>query len=70
MKIGDVCIKTRGRTAGKKVVVLSNPKNGRVIIEGKNVKKKECNILHLYPVGKSELKKDAKHEDIVKIIEK
>jgi large subunit ribosomal protein L14e len=71
MEIGQVCVKTKGREAGNKVVVLSSEKNGRVLIDGANVKRKECNILHLFPLKeKVSVKADAKHEEIVKALEK
>ena len=50
MEIGQVCIKTKGRKAGLKCKVVSEVKNGRVTIEGKNMKKKECNVRHLFPL--------------------
>jgi large subunit ribosomal protein L14e len=56
MEIGQVCIKTRGRKAGLKCKVVSKVTNGKVIIEGKNMKKKECNILHLFPLKGAEKK--------------
>ena len=56
MEIGQVCIKTKGREAGRKVTIKSNPKNGRVLIEGKKVKTKECNVQHLFLVEKGKKK--------------
>ncbi|HPM85537.1 MAG: 50S ribosomal protein L14e [Candidatus ainarchaeum sp.] len=56
MEIGDVAIKTKGREAGRRVTIKSNPKNGKVLVEGKNVKAKECNILHLFLVDKGKKK--------------
>ena len=69
MEIGQVCIKTKGRKAGRKVVVLSEAKAGKVLIDGNDVKRKECNVLHLFPLKeKLEIKKDVKHEDVVKML--
>jgi len=51
---GSVCIKTRGRNAGKKVIVVGTEKDGFVIIEGKKMKKKRCNPRHLFPTGEKE----------------
>lgn len=48
---GSVCIKTRGRHAGKKVTVVSEEKGGFVLIEGNKMKKKRCNPRHLFPTG-------------------
>ncbi len=71
MEIGQVCIKTRGREAGRKVVVLSEVKKGRVLIDGLKIKRKECNALHLFPLKeKVKLGKDAKHEEVEKVLKK
>ncbi len=49
---GAVCIKTKGRKAGARVVVVEfDKKTGFAIVEGKTVKRKRCNILHLFPTG-------------------
>ena len=56
MEIGQKCIKTKGRKAGLQCKVVSEVKNGRVIIEGKNIKKKECNVMHLFPLKETEKK--------------
>ncbi len=70
MEIGQVCIKTRGREAGRKVVIVGDEKEGKVIIDGKKVKRKECNVNHLFPLKeKIKIGKDAKHEEIIKKIE-
>jgi large subunit ribosomal protein L14e len=69
MEIGRVCIKTKGREAGRKVVVLSDVKEGKVLIDGDKVRRKECNVLHLFPLKeKVSVTKDAKHEDVVKVL--
>jgi len=71
MEIGQVCIKTRGREAGRKVVVLSEVKDNKVLVDGTKVKRKQCNVLHLYPLKeKVKVGKEAKHEDIVKVMKK
>ena len=71
MELGQVCIKTRGRDAGKKVVIISDIKEGRVLVDGPKVRRKQCNILHLFPTEKKiKIGKDAKHEDIIKNLEK
>ena len=56
MEIGDIAIKTKGREAGRRVTIKSKPKNGRVMVEGDKVKARECNVLHLFPLGKKEKK--------------
>ena len=47
-EIGRVCIKIRGRHAGKKVAVVLGPEKGFVEIEGAGIKKKRCNMMHLF----------------------
>ncbi len=56
IKEGSVCIKTRGRHAGKKVIVVGKEKNGFVLVEGEKLKKKRCNPRHLFPTGEKEKK--------------
>ena len=69
MEIGRVCIKTKGREAGRKVIVLSEVKSGKVLIDGEKVKRKECNVLHLFPLkDKMTIGKEAKHEEVVKVL--
>ena len=69
MEIGQVCLKTKGRAAGRKVVVLSSVKDGKVLIDGEKIKRKECNVLHLFPLKeKVKVGKETKHEDIIKIL--
>ncbi len=51
--IGSVCIKTAGRKAGEKVVVLELDKEKRfATVVGPKMKKKKCNLVHLFPIGK------------------
>lgn len=71
MEIGQVCIKTKGREAGRKVIIISELKNGKVLIDGEKIKRKECNILHLFPL-KQKLKvgKEIKHEELIKLLKK
>ena len=67
MEIGAVCIKTKGREAGSLVVVLSKAKQGKVLIDGPKVKRKNCNVLHLFPTGKkAKVKEEESHEGAVK----
>ncbi len=69
MEIGQVCIKTKGKDAGKKVVILTKLKEGKVLIDGKQVKRKNCNILHLFPIEqKIKVEEKTTHEEIVKLL--
>ena len=49
---GSICIKTAGRNSGEKVVILKLIDNTFVEIEGFKIKKKRCNISHLFPTRK------------------
>jgi large subunit ribosomal protein L14e len=69
MEIGQVCIKTKGREAGRTVVVLTKPKNGKVLVDGPKVKRKECNYLHLFPLNEQvKVKEEEGHEGVVKAL--
>lgn len=69
MEVGQVCIKTKGREAGQIVVILSNVKEGKVLIDGPKVKRKNCNVLHLFPTDKKiKIEKETKHEEIIKLL--
>ncbi len=50
--IGSVCVKTTGREAGKKAAVLEVVDGSHVIVQGAGVRKRKCNISHLFPTGK------------------
>jgi len=50
---GMVCVKTRGREAGRKVVIVEfDRKKLEAIVEGPLVKRRKCNAKHLLPTGK------------------
>lgn len=69
MEVGQICIKTKGREAGRKVIVLTAPKEGRVLIDGNKVKRRECNMLHLFPINeKVKIAKEAPHDAVVKAL--
>jgi len=61
---GRVCYKTRGREAGKKVVVLEL-QNLYAIVVGKGGKKEKCNIRHLFPL-KEKIDVNVPVEEIIK----
>jgi large subunit ribosomal protein L14e len=64
IEIGRVCIKTRGRDAGSKVVVAGEIKGSLVEIVTPDGKTKKCNIRHLLP-----LEEKADVEKLVKKVE-
>lgn len=66
---GRVCYQTRGREAGKKVVVIEKEKNGFVIVEGIQTKKSRSNTAHLLPTNqKVTLPNTYSKEDIRKAL--
>ena len=70
MDIGRLCIKTAGRDAGLKCVIVDVLDNKFVLIDGET-RRRKCNILHLEPLKDSiKVKKNASHEDIKKEFEK
>jgi large subunit ribosomal protein L14e len=69
MEIGQVCIKTKGREAGRTVVVLTKAKNGKVLVDGTKSKRKQCNVLHLFPINEVvKVKEEESHEGVVKAL--
>ena len=48
---GSVCIKTSGREAGERAVVLEVVDENFAVIEGPKIRKRKCNIAHLFPTG-------------------
>ena len=69
--IGRVCIKTRGREANYRCVVLNIIDKNNVLVEGLKVKRRACNIKHLAPTkDKLEISKEENSENLKKAIEK
>lgn len=70
IEIGRICVKTAGRDAGMKCVVVDVLDKNFVLIDGET-RRRKCNILHLEPLDKTiEIKKGASHEEVAKIFEK
>jgi len=67
MEAGNICVKTAGRGAGNKVVVVEKIDENFVIVQGAKVKKRKCNISHLFPTGKKVDAKKLSKEDLKKI---
>lgn len=53
IEVGRVCVKTAGREAGEKCVIIELIDENFVEVLGSNVKNRRCNILHLEPTTKS-----------------
>ncbi len=73
IEIGRVCVKTRGRNAGKYCVITGIIDDSFVNIAGpkslNKMKPKKCNIDHLALTGKKlEIKDKAKESDIEKAL--
>jgi large subunit ribosomal protein L14e len=70
IEIGTVCIKTRGREAGSKVVIIEFDAEPQfVIIDGPKIKKRRCNLRHLFPTSqKIEIGKNSDKKTIVELL--
>lgn len=66
-EVGTVCVKTAGRDAGMKCVVVEAAKEGIVIIEGET-RRRKCNVRHLEPVGEAKVKVGASHSEVMKAL--
>ncbi len=67
IEVGRVCVKTAGRDAGKQAVVVKLVDKNFAIIDGKHIKRRKCNLIHLFPTEKKiDLKENAAHEDVLK----
>lgn len=70
IEIGRLCLKTAGRDAGLKCVVVDILDNKFVLIDGET-RRRKCNILHLEPLKDViKIKKNASHDEIKKEFEK
>jgi large subunit ribosomal protein L14e len=71
MEVGRVCRKLRGKEAGEYCVVVEKIDESFVLVDGKGMKRKKTNIMHLEPIPEVlSIKKGATTEDIVKLLEK
>jgi len=65
-EIGRVVVKTAGRDAGKKAVIVDTLDKNHVLIDGAT-RRRKCNIAHLEPLEKViKIEKNASHEDVTK----
>ncbi|BBG24181.1 50S ribosomal protein L14e [Sulfuracidifex tepidarius] len=69
IEVGRICVKTRGRDAGKKVVIVDIIDENFVLITGpkdvNGVKRKRSNILHIDATDKKvEIKKGASDDEV------
>ena len=64
IQIGRLCMKTAGRDAGCKCVVVDILDDNYVLIDGET-RRRKCNVLHLEPLKEViDIKKGASHENI------
>ncbi len=70
IEIGTVCIKTKGREAGKKVVVVDfDAKAQFAVIDGPKIKRRRCNLRHLFPTKeKIEITKSSDKKKILELL--
>ncbi len=61
IEVGRVCLKTAGREAGEKCVVLEIIDESFVEVVGVSVKNRRCNIRHLEPMDETI---DIKSDDV------
>ena len=70
MDTGRLCIKTAGRDAGKKCVVVEVVDKTKVLVDGET-RRKNCNISRLEPLAeKLNIKEGASHADVEKEFKK
>jgi len=69
-EIGRLCLKTAGRDAGLKCIVIDKLDDNYVLIDGQT-RRRKCNIKHLEPLDKVlKVKKGLGHDDVVKELKK
>jgi len=70
MEVGRLCLKTAGRDAGKRCVVIDTIDKNHVLVDGET-RRRKCNILHLEPIDKViEISQKADHEAVVEALKK
>jgi len=75
ISVGRICVKTKGRDAGKKCVVVSIINDDFVLVTGPKkltgVRRRKVNIKHLFPLPKHiRLPKDASDDAVLSALEK
>ncbi|HDJ89178.1 MAG TPA: 50S ribosomal protein L14e [Thermoprotei archaeon] len=73
--IGRVCVKTAGREAGRKCVIVDIINENYVLVTGPKtltgVRRRRANIKHLEPIDiKIDIKKGASDEEVILALEK
>lgn len=75
IQVGRIVVKTNGREAGKKAVIVDLINQNFVLITGPKsitaIKRRRCNIGHIEPTDKAiSIKRDATDEEVIAAIEK
>ncbi|MEM2866270.1 MAG: 50S ribosomal protein L14e [Candidatus Hadarchaeales archaeon] len=70
MEVGRVCVKIAGKEAGRKCVVVETVDDTYVVVVGKGVKRRKCNVKHLEPLPlKLDLPPGAEDGEVVRLLE-
>ncbi|MBM4240107.1 MAG: 50S ribosomal protein L14e [Euryarchaeota archaeon] len=69
IEVGRVCVKTAGREAGEKCVIIDVINDKFVEVMGTSVKNRRCNINHLEPLDQIIEIKSENPEEIKKEVE-
>ena len=75
IEVGRICVKTAGREAGKKCVIVDVIDKSFVLVSGpkelSGVKRRRTNVTHIEPTAECvEIKKGAEDQEIVRALEK
>jgi large subunit ribosomal protein L14e len=75
IQIGRIIVKTNGREAGKKAVIVDLINQNYVLVSGPkaltSVRRRKCNVMHLEPTDKLvSVKRDASDDDVSAAIDK
>ncbi|MCS7107278.1 MAG: 50S ribosomal protein L14e [Acidilobaceae archaeon] len=73
LEIGSICVKSRGREAGRKCVIVDIVDENNVLVTGPKsltgVRRRKVNIRHIEPIGKKvNVQKGASDEEVLKAI--
>ncbi len=74
IEIGRICVKVRGREAGRKCVIVDIIDENFVLITGPKgltgVKRRKANVDHIEPTGKKvEIEKGSSDDEVLKALE-
>ncbi|MCE4614928.1 MAG: 50S ribosomal protein L14e [Desulfurococcales archaeon] len=74
IEIGRICIKVKGREAGRKCVIIDIIDENFILISGpksiSGVRRRKANVNHIEPTGKKvEIERGASDEEIAKALE-